>query len=68
MSLRAVHLFFIVMATLMAFLCGAWGIHYHLVKGSVTYFVVGLISSALGVVLFGYAIWFLKKIRRGRFS
>ena len=60
MSLRGFHIAFIVLATLLAFLIGAWGV----VDGNNP--LLGLLSIVAGVLLAGYGIWFVRKLMYGK--
>lgn len=58
MSLKAFHLFFIVLAILLAVGCAAWGFANDLAPA------FGLTCSGLAVVLLAYGIYFVKKSRK----
>lgn len=64
MSLRVVHMLFIVLATLLALSMSWWGFS----QGGQGYLAFAIISLLLGVILFLYGIWFFRKLKRGRFS
>ncbi len=58
MSLKAFHILFIILATLLAAGCAAWAV----VNQAPVAF--GIISAIVAVALFIYGIWFLKKSRK----
>ena len=60
MSLRGFHIAFIILATLLAFLIGVWGV----VDGNNP--PLGLLSIVAGVLLSGYGIWFVRKLLDGK--
>lgn len=64
MSLRGFHLVFIILAESLALLIGIWG----LTQPGDAYLLLGASSLALAVVLAGYGAWFIKKLKRGKFS
>jgi len=58
MSLKAFHLFFIVLAILLAAGCAAWGFVNELAPA------FGLTCSGIAVALLIYGVYFLKKSRK----
>ena len=63
MSLKAFHLFFIVVATLAVFGFGAWGVYIFLTEGAVGYLLTGIVALACGVGLVFYAARFVQKMK-----
>jgi hypothetical protein len=64
MSLKAFHLVFITISTLLAFGIGAWLLRdYFSPEGRVTDLAFGLASVAAGVALIVYERYFLKKTK-----
>lgn len=57
MSLKVVHICFILLATALAFGLGMWSLQRDFWLG-------GVASFAGGVLLVGYLFWFLKKMKR----
>ena len=64
MSLKAFHLFFIVIATLFLLCLGAWSVQEYRAAGGVMPVALGCTGFAGGVVLLIYGRWFLRKLRR----
>lgn len=63
MSLKAFHIVFVVLTTLMALGLGAWLVWMHLVEGSG--FIGGaLVCFASAFALLVYGVWFWRKMRR----
>jgi hypothetical protein len=58
MSLKGFHILFVIVATLLAFLCGAWAFYFE-VEG-----FFGWFSVSVGSVLLLYCNWFIRKARR----
>ena len=63
MSLKAFHIFFIIVSTLLAFGFGVWSVYVHLTQGGLAFLVMGLLSFVAGVVLIVYGVNFLHKLR-----
>ncbi|HSR49853.1 MAG TPA: hypothetical protein VLV83_03435 [Acidobacteriota bacterium] len=59
MSLKGFHIIFIILSSAMAFGVGLWSLEQ---DGS-GYTVLGALSLALGTLLVGYGIWFLRKLK-----
>ncbi len=62
MSLKYVHILFIVAAVIFSLAFGAWGLLVTGMGGEVR--VMGAISVAIGLFLLGYGIYFLRKSSR----
>ena len=56
MSLRAVHILFIVLSASLAFVFGAWSLRFYSTA-------VGAASFVAGAGLVGYGVWFVKKTK-----
>ena len=63
MSLKAFHIFFIVVSVLLAFGFGGWGLWVHFTEDSFGYLAMGLASLAIGIVLVIYGINFVQKLK-----
>lgn len=64
MSLRAFHIFFILLAILLSFGVGLWGLRDYAASSNVVNRHLGVGSFIAGILLMGYLIWFLSKIRK----
>lgn len=64
MSLRAFHIFFIVVAVIAADLCGAWMIQTYRVTHQPGTLVSAIATLVGGLALAGYGIWFVNKMNR----
>ena len=56
MSLKAVHILFIVLSASLAFVFGAWSLRFYSAA-------VGAASFVVGAGLAGYGVWFVKKTK-----
>jgi len=65
-SLKGVHLVFIAMSSLLAFLFGGWCLRSYAAQHRLAYLGSGLLSFAAGAGLIFYGAWFLRKVRRLR--
>ena len=63
MSLKAFHVFFIVVSTLCALMLGAWGLVEHSRSGRSGVLFLGIGGFAAAAVLVVYGLWFLRKLR-----
>jgi hypothetical protein len=63
-SLKAFHVLFIVMSVLLAFGLGLWGLHHQSAEHA-GYYWIGVSSTAVGIALIGYGVWFIQKIQKG---
>jgi hypothetical protein len=64
MSLKAFHIVFVTLSTLLAFGFGAWAIvHYYQGDASRTDFILGIVSCVLGVALILYGKYVLRKLK-----
>ena len=64
MSLKAVHICFIVLSTILALGFGAWAFRDCLVSRSLVSHLMGIASFVGGGVLIGYLFWFIDKMRK----
>jgi hypothetical protein len=62
-SLKAFHIFFIVISTLCSLMLGAWGVVEHSRSGNGSALLLGIGGFAAAVVLVVYGLWFLRKLR-----
>lgn len=64
MSLKTVHIFFIVASTLMAAFVGVWALRYSLyAEGGSGYLALGIGALIASLALPIYGTWFLKKTK-----
>ncbi|MGD1018115.1 MAG: hypothetical protein ABSA12_02230 [Verrucomicrobiia bacterium] len=63
MSLKAFHVFFIVISVLLCLGFGAWCLDSDYARGRAAYAVAGYVSFGLAVVLVVYEIRFLRKFK-----
>ena len=63
MSLKAFHIFFIVLATLLAVALGLWGVDQFRQSGSWWHISLGVGSSLSSIALAWYGLWFLRKLK-----
>ncbi len=67
MSLKALHVVFVVASTLLALTFGAWALVQNQNGAGATYLVVAVGSFLAAVTLVVYGRWFLKKLRNVSF-
>ena len=63
MSLKAFHIFFIVLSTALAVGFGAWAIRDFTQSGNWIHLALGVGSFLGSVVLVRYGVWFLRKLK-----
>lgn len=63
MSLKAFHVFFIVIALIFAGWFGVWGIRSYLENGDVAHLLMGIGSMVACIGLGFYFRWFLRKLK-----
>ncbi len=63
MSLKAFHIFFIVLSTVLAVGFGAWATRDFAQSGSWIHLALGVGSFLGSVVLVSYGVWFLRKLK-----
>lgn len=61
MSLKGLHLIFLLIAIMGADLFGGWAIHEYNVTHEVLTLVLGIVSMAGGLGLAAYVLWFVRK-------
>ena len=66
MSLKAFHIFFIVVSILFAFGFGAWGLRAHGAGRDGMILVLAVLSVAAGLALIVYLVAFIRKLRNPR--
>ena len=64
MSLKAVHVFFITVATLIAAGFGVWSIQQYTATGSGGDLLLTILAVSAAVSLPIYGVWFLKKMKK----
>ena len=64
MSLKAVHIFFITVATLIAAGFGLWSIRQYGVTGSSGDLLLTILAVSAAIALPIYGVWFLKKMKK----
>ena len=63
MSLKAFHIVFIIVSTLVAVAFGAWAIRDFATSGSGLNLALGLASLLGSIALVRYGVWFLRKMK-----
>ena len=63
MSLKAFHIFFIILSTLLAVSFGVWAVDDFARSESWVHLALGVGSFIAGGVLVWYGVWFLRKLR-----
>ena len=63
MSLKAFHVFFVVVSVLCALGFGAWAISDYLRTGSGGTLALGVLGFVAAVALVWYGLWFLRKLK-----
>ena len=63
MSLKAFHVFFILVATIFTIGFGVWGIRSYMHTGEMSHLLLGSFSLIGSVFLAWYFKWFLKKLK-----
>jgi len=66
MSLKAVHIFFILLSITLAGGFGIWAVRNYSATGSLVNGALGIASFACGVALVMYLVWFVIKIKIGK--
>lgn len=64
MSLRAFHILFIILSTLLSFGFAVWAYGNYKISQSTTDLVLTVGGAVLGVALVIYGIWFIRKSRK----
>ncbi len=63
MSLKAFHIVFVVVSSLLAFGFGAWALNQYLTSGGTANLAYGIGSLLAGIGLIVYGVIFLKKLK-----
>ncbi len=63
MSLKAFHIFFIIVSTLLALGFGVWAVDDFGRSGSLVHLTLGVGSFVASVALVWYGVWFLRKLK-----
>jgi hypothetical protein len=66
MSLKAFHIVFIIVSTLLALGIGVWCLWVNLVVGAPIYVAGAIASFVLAIGLMMYGVWFYRKMKRLR--
>ena len=64
MSLKAVHICFIFLSIVLALGLGVWGVGDYSTTGNLIPLSLGIGSFVGGVLLAGYLVWFIYKMKR----
>ena len=64
MSLKAVHICFILLSMVLTLGLGFWGVRDHAASKNLMHFFLGVGSFAGGILLAGYFVWFMNKMKR----
>ena len=67
MSLKAFHIFFILICTVLAAGTGIWALRQYSASGESGHLTMAVLSFAGGIVLLIYCPWFLRKLRNVSF-
>jgi len=63
MSLKAFHVFFVIVSVLCAVVFGAWSVADYARAGRGSALLLGIIGFASAVALIWYGLWFLRKLK-----
>lgn len=63
MSLKAFHIVFVIVSTMLTLGFGAWSIREFRATSDVAFLVGGIVSFVLAVALLIYGRWFLRKLQ-----
>ncbi len=63
MSLKAFHIVFVTLSTLLAVWFSTWSFGQHRGGAGALYLVLGICGAVLVVALIVYGVWFLKKMK-----
>ena len=64
MSLKAVHICFILFSVILVWGLGFWGIRDYSTTKNLIHFFLGIGSFVGGALLVGYLVWFVYKMKR----
>ncbi len=62
MTLRGMHVFFVIVIILTTELFGAWGVWTYQSTGDILALTAGVLSFLAGFAVVVYAIWFVRKL------
>ena len=63
LSLKTLHIVFIIASTLITFGMGVWGVVQYSAEGRMDYLLMGILCLISGVALLVYGIRFLQKLK-----
>ena len=63
MSLKVIHVFFIMASIVLSAFYGAWQIDIAARSGAVLDWLLGLVSVLAGLALVFYLVWFIRKMK-----
>jgi len=66
MSLKAFHIVFIIVATLLALGTGVWCLWVNFMAGAPVYAAGAVVSFIVAIALMAYGFWFYRKMKRLR--
>ena len=64
MSLKAFHILFIVVSTVLSVFVGCWGIWDYRRSGDGMHLLIGIASFVAAGMLIWYSTWFVRKLKR----
>ena len=64
MSLKAIHIFFVTVATVASGGFGVWSVQRYTASGSGSDLALAILTVAMAVALPIYGVWFLKKTKK----
>jgi hypothetical protein len=67
MSLKAFHVFFVIVSVLCALGFGAWAVGDYMRTGNGTVLVLGILGFIAAIALVWYGVWFLRKLKNVSF-
>lgn len=66
MTLRTVHLIFVLAVVIVCDLFGAWAVHEHGQRGGFGILMLGIMSFVVGFAAIAYAIGFVRKLDQAK--
>ncbi len=63
MSLKAIHIFFVTVATLISGGFGVWSVNHYAASGSGSDLVLAILTVAMALALPIYGVWFFRKTK-----